>query len=78
MSARSPRDDDRIVELVRVPTRFEADAIANDLRANGVEATVAPADEWWPHMAVWQGNRVLVFESELDEARSILEGEPRA
>ncbi|MCU1426741.1 MAG: GCN5-related N-acetyltransferase [Actinomycetia bacterium] len=69
------RDDDEIVELTRVPTRFEADAIATDLRTNGVTATVVPADGWLPHMTMWQGNRVLVFRSELDAAREILAGE---
>ena len=73
---RKPRDDDRIVELVRVPTRLEADAIANDLRENGIDATVAEPDQWLSTMSTYQGNRVLVFETDLDEARSLLAGEP--
>jgi hypothetical protein len=76
MTERKHRDDDRIVELVRVPTRFEADAIASDLRDNGIEATVAEPDQWLSNMAAWQGNRVLVFESDIDSARVLLAGEP--
>jgi hypothetical protein len=76
MTERNHRDDDRIVELVRVPSRLEADAIANDLRENGIEATVAEGDQWLANMSAWQGNRVLVFESDLDEARALLGGEP--
>jgi hypothetical protein len=76
MTERKHRDDDRIVELVRVPSRLEADAIANDLRANGIEATVPEPDQWLGNMSAWQGNRVLVFESDLDHARALLAGEP--
>jgi hypothetical protein len=76
MTGRNHRDDDRIVELVRVPSRLEADAIANDLRENGIEATVAASDQWLANMSAWQGNRVLVFESDLDEAQALLAGEP--
>ena len=67
MPRKTHRDDDPIVELVRLPNRLEADALANDLRANGIEATVAePAD--WLQMNTWQGNRVLVFASDVDAA----------
>jgi hypothetical protein len=76
MTERKHRDDDRIVELVRVPTRFEAEAIASDLRDNGIEATVPEPDQWLSNMSTWQGNRVLVFESDIDAARALLAGEP--
>jgi hypothetical protein len=76
MTERNHRDDDRIVELVRVPSRLEAEAIANDMRANGIDATIAEPDQWLGNMSAWQGNRVLVFESDLDEARALLAGEP--
>jgi hypothetical protein len=68
------RDDERIVEAIRLPTLFEADAAAKLLERAGITAMVAAGDAggWMPHFSVFQGHRVLVFESDLDEAREIL------
>jgi Putative prokaryotic signal transducing protein len=70
------RNDDPIVELVRLPTRFEAELVADDLRAHGIDAMVAggDADGWLPHLALYQGHRVMVFKSDLDRARERVDG----
>lgn len=68
------RDTDRIVELMRVPTRFEAEAIVSVLSEHDIVATVAYGDAggWAPHFATWHGNRVLVFESDVERAHELL------
>ncbi|HEX5614513.1 MAG TPA: DUF2007 domain-containing protein [Acidimicrobiia bacterium] len=68
------RDDEHIVELTRVPTRFEAESVAAILNDEGIVATVAYGDAggWAPHFASWHGNRVMVFESDLERARALL------
>ena len=65
------------MELVRLPTQFEADAVADDLRQHGIEAMVAGGDAegWAPHLALYHGHRVLVFASDLDAARHRLDGD---
>jgi hypothetical protein len=68
-------DDDRIVELMSLPTPFEAQAVADTLRGEGIVATVATGDAegWAPHLVNLQGHRVMVFASDLARARDLLD-----
>jgi putative signal transducing protein len=74
---REPRPGGRIVELVNLPTRFEADAVIGMLQHNGIKATgkYGDAEGWMPHMALLDGYRVFVFDDDLDAARELLEAE---
>jgi hypothetical protein len=58
-------DHDRIVEVTRVPSRFEADALIAKLRANGITASARYGDAggWAPQFAQFSGPGVLGFES---------------
>jgi hypothetical protein len=66
-------DQDRIVELTQVPSRFEADALVAKLQANGItaQARYGDAGAWAPHFALG-GHGALVFESDLDTAAALL------
>ena len=70
-----PRPDGKIVELVNLPTRFEADAVIGMLRANGVQAggKYGDAEGWMPHMGLLDGFRVFVFDDDLELARRLLD-----
>jgi len=72
---REPRPEGRIVELVSLPTRFEADTVIARLRAHGIQAVgkYGDAEGWMPHMALLDGYRVCVFETDLDAATGLLE-----
>lgn len=72
--APDPRPHDRIVELVNVPTRFEADALLALLETNQISAmgSYGDADGWAPNFGTTDGFRVLVFEEDLEDARSLL------
>lgn len=63
-----------LVELLRTPNSFEAEVIAARLRDAGVEAVVFGSDAggWAPHLALFQGTRVMVPEDALDFARELL------
>jgi hypothetical protein len=71
---RSPRPDGRIVEAANYPSRFEAGAALDLLRASGIEAMgkFGDAEGWAPHFALVDGFRVCVFEDDLAEARALL------
>ena len=68
------RDHEKIVELVRVPTRFEADALVAALESRGIKASAIHSDAsgWAPQLGVWSGHRVMVFEHDVETARAIL------
>jgi Putative prokaryotic signal transducing protein len=68
------RDDEHIVELVSVPTRFEADVIVAALESRGIKAAAvhSDADGWLPQYARIVGHRVMVFENDLEAARAIV------
>jgi hypothetical protein len=68
------RDRERIVELVRLPSRIEAELAVALLRDAGIEAsaTSSDAEGWAPHLRMFQGDRVLVFERDVDAARAVL------
>ena len=70
-----PRTDGKIVELVNLPTRFEADAVIAMLRTNGIQAmeNYGDADGWMPNMGLLDGFRVSVFDDDLDAARRLLD-----
>jgi hypothetical protein len=67
-------EHERIVQLVCVPSRFEADTLVAKLHANGIQATAQynDADGWAPHLSLVTGSYVLVFENDLERARSLV------
>jgi hypothetical protein len=71
----NPRDKERIVEAIKLPTRFDAENAARLLSQVGIAATVASGDAggWMPHFSGFHGHRVLVFESDLEEALAVFE-----
>ena len=72
------RDNEQIVELVRVPTGFEADTLVAALESRGIKASAIHSDAsgWAPHYGVWSGHRVMVFENDLETAAAILAEQP--
>jgi hypothetical protein len=68
------RDDERIVELVSVPSRFEADVIVAKLESAGIKANVSQNDAAGlaPHYATLDGHIVYVFQKDLKVARELL------
>jgi hypothetical protein len=68
------RDHEKIVELACLPSRFEADVAIAALEARGIKAVADHGDAsgWDPMLSMLQGHRVLVFEGDLDTARTIL------
>jgi hypothetical protein len=75
-------DDHRLgeslVQLTELPSRFEADAIAAMLEAHGIRATVYgnDADGWAPQFQMLHGNRIVVFEGDLERALQLLDAPP--
>ena len=65
----------RIVELGSFPSRFEADVVIAMLASNGTRAIAdyGDSDGWAPHLALYQGARVLVLDEDLESARDLLE-----
>ena len=72
---RAPRPGGRILELVDLPSRFEATALIERLEQNGIPAMgkFGDAEGWAPHFALVDGYRVFVFEDDLEEARAYVE-----
>jgi Putative prokaryotic signal transducing protein len=72
---REPRSGGRIVEVANLPSRFQADTALALLEANGIEATAKYGDAggWAPFFGTIDGFRVLVFDDDLDAAKSLLE-----
>lgn len=66
-----------VVELTRLPSEFEAQAVAARLRDEGLKVAVFPSDGGGmaPHYAVGQGARVMVLADDLDLARSLLDAD---
>lgn len=77
---RAPRPGGRIVELVNLPTRLEAEIVLVRLEEAGIQAMgkFGDADGVAPHFAMIDGYRVCVFDTDLDVARAVLDevGEP--
>jgi hypothetical protein len=63
------------VELGSFPSRFEADVVIAMLASNGIRAIAdyGDSDGWAPHLALYQGARVLVLDDDLESARELLE-----
>jgi Putative prokaryotic signal transducing protein len=70
-------DHEKIVELTRVPTRFEAEVLVAALEARGIQASAVHSDAggWAPNLSVFVGHRVMVFEGDLETARALLDEE---
>ncbi len=73
--AEAPAD---VVELTRLPSEFEAEAMAARLRDEGLKVAVFGSDAGGmaPPYAVGQGSRVMVLAEDLDRARTVLDDEP--
>jgi Putative prokaryotic signal transducing protein len=71
----APNPDGRIVPLASYPSRFEADVVIGLLASNDIPATAdyGDGDGWAPHLALYTGARVLVFDHDLEAARRVLE-----
>ena len=67
-------DHDQIVELVRVPSRFEADVLVAKLEANGITASARHNDAggWAPQFSMFGGHAVMVFDCDLDRAAALI------
>ena len=67
-------ENDRIVELINVPTKFEADALVAHLKAEGISAYTAGSEipGAYPGLQT-QGAAVMVFERDVERAKSVIE-----
>ncbi len=77
------RENEHIVELMNLPTRFEADVIVAALEARGIKAGAihSQASGRAPNRSMYVGHRVMVFENDLEVARALvaeqgLDGDP--
>ena len=68
------RNDEAIVELTRVPTQIEANAIIAELAGKKIKAMSGSDDAggWRPQLTYTNGVRVLVFEDDLEAAQRVL------
>jgi hypothetical protein len=68
------RDNEQIVELMRLPSRFAADVVVAALDARGIKAAAVHSDAggWAPHLSAYVGHRVMVFENDVETARALL------
>jgi hypothetical protein len=71
----APNPDGRIVTLAAYPSRFEADVVIGLLASNDIPAMAdyGDGDGWTPHLALYTGARVLVFDKDLERARGLVE-----
>jgi len=70
-----PRADGKIVELVNLPSRFEADVLMARLVDTGIQAMAkyGDADGMAPSIGLLDGYRVCVFDDDLEAAKAMLE-----
>jgi hypothetical protein len=70
-----PRPHGRIVELVNLPSRFEADLVIARLDEVGIQAMAkyGDADGMAPSIGLLDGYRVCVFDDDLDAAKAFVE-----
>lgn len=61
--------------LASFPSRFEADVVIGLLASNDIRAMAdyGDGDGWTPHLALYTGARVLVFDEDLERARGLLD-----
>jgi Putative prokaryotic signal transducing protein len=69
-----PRPDGKIVELVNLPSRFEADLLMARLDEAGIQAMAkyGDADGMAPSIGLLDGYRVCVFDDDLESAKAFL------
>jgi hypothetical protein len=74
---REPRPGGRIVVAANFGSRIEADHAIELLEANGIQASgkYGDAGGWLPHIALYDGFRVVVFDEDLDAAQELLDAE---
>jgi hypothetical protein len=65
-------DHERIVELTRVPTQFEAEVLIAKLHANGIDAILRDAGNVVPHFSIFDGHGVFVFDGDLERAAAVI------
>lgn len=67
-------DDERIVELIRVPSIVEAQGMLAELQGQGIPAMTSTDDVGGqrPSLAFAQGYSVRVFEHDLERAKQVL------
>jgi hypothetical protein len=67
-------DDERIVELIRVPSIVEAQGILVELQGQGITAMTSTDDVGGqrPSLAFAEGYGVLVFEHDVERAQQVL------
>jgi hypothetical protein len=72
---KTPNPRGRIVPLAAYPSRFEADVVIGLLTSNDIPAMgdYGDGEGWTPHLALYRGARVLVFDEDLERARAVLE-----
>jgi hypothetical protein len=72
---RAPRPNGRIVELVNLPSRFEADLVIARLEEAGIQAMAkyGDADGMAPSIGLLDGYRVCVFDDDLDAAHAVVD-----
>ena len=70
-------DHDKIVELIRVPSRFEADTMVAKLQADGITASARHNDAggWAPQFSRFGGHAVMVFDCDLERATTLISEE---
>ena len=67
-------DNDRIVELTRVPSRFEADALVAHLKSEDIPAYTAGSDIPGAYPGIQsQGAAVMVRAQDVDRAKAVLD-----
>jgi hypothetical protein len=74
LHAPSEAEPGEVVELTRLPSEFEAEALAAGLRDEGFKVAVLGSDAGGmaPHYGVGQGTRVMVLAEDLPRARALL------
>ncbi len=72
---REGKRDGKIVELVNLPSRFEADLLMARLDEAGIQtmAKYGDADGMAPSIGLLDGYRVCVFDDDLDAAQAFLD-----
>jgi hypothetical protein len=70
-----PRPNGQIVELVNLPSRFEADLLMARLDEAGIKAMAkyGDADGMAPSIGLLDGYRVCVFDDDLETARAFID-----
>ena len=71
------RDDEHIVVLTTLPTRFAADVVVAALESRGIKAAAVHSDAggWAPNLSAYVGHRVMVFEDDVEAARALMDSE---